>query len=326
MRRRKFIAGLASTLSLPRTVCAEQLGVPVLGYLDTGSLETRRTALDNLHSGLAEAGYVEGRNLAVEYRWANDYYERLPVLAVDLVRRQVAVIVAVATPAAIAAKAETQSIPIVFFVAGDPVKIGLVSSFNRPVGNLTGISVLLTATAAKRLELLHEVVPRATSIAFLVNSANVVGSKAEIEELEVAARTLRMQLITLDARAPSEFDKAFETLARQRVGGLLVGQDPLFNNHVGQLVELATRYAVPTIYWSRDATAAGGLISYGTDIRDPRRQAGFYAGLILKGTKPSNLPVQQVSKIELVINLTTAKRLGIKFPATILVRANEIFD
>jgi putative tryptophan/tyrosine transport system substrate-binding protein len=264
--------------------------------------------------------------LAVEYRWAQDRYERLPALAADLVSRQVAAIVAVATPAALAAKAATKTIPIVFFIAGDPVKVGLVRSFSRPEGNLTGISVLLTETAAKRLQLLHELVPAATVIAYLVNPTNIVGAKTEIGELEVAARTLGVRLLTLDASDPSEFDAVFKTLLRQKAGGIVVGQDPLFNNHVGQLIGLASRYAVPAIYWSREATAAGGLLSYGTDIRDPRRQAGVYAGLILKGKKPFDLPVQQVTKIELAINLTTAKRLGLRFPPLILARTDAVFD
>jgi putative tryptophan/tyrosine transport system substrate-binding protein len=326
MRRREFIVGAAGAAVWPLMAHAQLPAVPVIGYLDSGSLETRRGPVSDFHRGLAEAGYVEGRNLTVEYRLAEDHYERLPALAADLVSREVAVIVAVTTPAALAAKAATKSIPIAFFIAGDPVEVGLVDSLNRPRGNLTGISALLTATAAKRLELLHELVPAATLIAYLDNPINPVGAEAETRELQVAARALGVQLLTLNASDTSEFDAAFATLVRERAGGLLVGQDPLFNSHSDRLIALAARHAVPAIYWSREATAAGGLMSYGTDLRDPRRLAGVYAGRILKGEKPADLPVQQVTKIELVINIETAKTLGLTFPRNLLARADAIIE
>jgi putative tryptophan/tyrosine transport system substrate-binding protein len=299
MRRREFIAGLGSAAAWPLSAHAQQLAMPLIGYLDPGSLETRRETVAAVHRGLAEIGYVEGRNLAVEYRWAEDRLDRLPALAADLVRRQVAVIIAMPTPAAVAAKAATKSIPIVFTTGADPVEIGLVASLNRPGGNLTGNSTLLTATVAKRLELLHQLVPTATPIAYLVNPTNPVLAETETRELQVAARILGVRLLTLDASDPSEFDAAFAPLVRERAGGLVLGSDTLFLRHSDQLVALAARHRVPATYSNRETTAAGGLMSYGTDLPVAWHQIGVYAARILKGEKPADLPVQQVTKIHL---------------------------
>jgi putative ABC transport system substrate-binding protein len=322
MRRREFIAGLGgATLGWPLTARAQQPAVPVIGYLNPGSLDTTRGLVAAVHHGLSGVGYVEDRNLAVEYRWAEYRSDRLTALADDLVRRQVAVIFAVAF-AASAAKAATKSIPIVFLSGGDPVATGLVASLNRPGGNLTGISILNTGVAAKRLELLHELVPMASSLAFLSDPTNPQGIEREV--VQVAARSLGVRLLTLNASDQSEFEAAFATLVHERAGGLVLGSDPLFGNHSDQLAALAGRFAVPTIYQYREATAAGGLMSYGTDHLDAYRQAGVYIGRILKGDKPADLPVQLVKNIELVINMKTAKTLGLTVPRALLVRADEL--
>jgi putative tryptophan/tyrosine transport system substrate-binding protein len=271
----------------------------VIGYLDAGALETRREYVAALHRGLSETGYFEGRNLAVEYRWAEDRLDRLPALAADLVRRQVAAIFATPTPAAVAAKAATKLIPIVFTTGADPVEIGLVASLNRPGGNLTGMSNLVTAVAAKRLALLHELIPTTTLIACLVNPTNPVFSDAEMRELQDAARTLGVRLLILKASDPSEFETAFATLIHDKAGGLVVSGDVLFWHYSDRLVALAARYRVPAGYGYHTAAAAGGLVSYGTDFLGSFRQAGVYAGRILKGEKPADLPVQQVTKLEL---------------------------
>jgi putative ABC transport system substrate-binding protein len=325
MNRREFIAGLGGAVAWPLTARAQQPGMPVIGYLDAGSLETRRDAVAAFHRGLSETGYVEGRNVAVEYRWAEDHLDRLPALAADLVRRQVAVVVALPVPSALAAKAATKSIPIVFQVGVDPVEVGLVASLNRPGGNLTGIYNLNTAVVAKRLQLLHELVPAATSIAFLVNPTNAVAAETQTRELQAAARILGVRLLILNASDQDEFDAAFATLVRERAGGLVVGSGPLFVNHTDQLVALAARHRMPVIYTGR-ATAAGGLMSYGTDFPDLYRQVGVYIGRILKGEKPDDLPVQQVTKIQLAINMKTANSLGLTIPETLLATADEVIQ
>jgi putative ABC transport system substrate-binding protein len=323
VKRRTFIAGLGSAAAWPLVTRAQQPAMPVIGYLDAGSLETRREYVAALHRGLSETGYFEGRNLAVEYRWAEDRLDRLPALAADLVRRQVAVIVASPTPAAVAAKAATKSMPIVFTTGADPVEIGLVASLNRPGGNVTGMSNLDKVVAGKRLELLHELVPGATSFVYLVNPTNAVFADAETGELQTAARILGARLLILHASGPSEFEAAFATLVPGRAGGLLVGSDGLFLGHADQLVALAARYRMPAIY---PAPAAGGLMSYAPDRFGMFRQAGVYAGRILKGEKPADLPVQQVTKMQLVINLKTAKALGLTIPETLLATADEVIQ
>src|SRR5262245_26760492 len=329
IRRRQFItllggaAAAAWPLAAPR---AQEPPIPVVGYLEAGSLETTRENVAAIRRGLSDAGYVEGRNLGIEYRWAEDHLERLPALADDLVRRQVAAIVVTTTPAALAAKAATKSISIIFSTGADPVESGLVASLNRPGGNITGIYNLNTTVYSKRLELLHELVPAATSIAFLVNPTNAVIAEAQTRELQVAARTLGVRLLVLNASDPSEFDAGFATLVLERAGGLLVGSDPLFSNRLDQLIALAVRHRLPTMYARRDATVAGGLMSYGTDYFDALRQVGVYVGRILKGDKPAELPVQQATKFELIINLKTVKALGLEVPPTLLARADEVIE
>jgi putative tryptophan/tyrosine transport system substrate-binding protein len=306
---------------------AQQSAMPVIGYLGAGTLDTERETVAAFHRGLSETGYVEGRNVATEYRWAESHNDRLTGLTSELVRRKVAVIVAVAGGAgALAAKAAAKSIPIVFQVGFDPVAAGLVASLNRPGSNLTGIFVLNAAAVAKRLEQLHELVLAATTIAYLVNPTNPVFAEAEKRELQVAARTLGLRLLILNASDPSEFEGAFATLVRERAGGLVVSGDLLFFNHTHQLVALAARHAVPAIYGRRDYTVAGGLMSCGPDFYDTARQVGVYTSRILNGEKPADLPVQQSTKVELIINLKTAKALGLTVPQSILLRADEVIE
>jgi putative tryptophan/tyrosine transport system substrate-binding protein len=327
MRRREFIAGLGTAAVWPAVTRAQQAKVPVIGYLDSASLTTSRDFVASVHRGLAEIGYVEGQNLAVEYRWAEDHYDRLPGLAADLVGRQVAVIVAPgSTPAAFAAKAATKSIPIVFRIGNDPVEIGLVASLNRPGGNVTGIASLNKTVVAKRLQLLHELVPAATSIAALYNPANAVGAETQTRELQVAARILGVRLSILNASDESEFEAAFAILIGERAGGLLVGGDVLFYNHSNKLNALAARHRVPTMYPWREVIATGGLMSFGASVPESFRQVGIYVGRILNGEKPADLPVQQAIKVELVINLKTAKALGLTIPETLLATADEVIQ
>jgi putative ABC transport system substrate-binding protein len=302
--------------------------MPVIGYLSGGSL-----AADNIpdrltafRQGLNETGHVEGKNVAIEYRWAEGQYDRLPALAADLVRRQVTVIVAVAgAPTAFAAKAATETIPIVFNQGIDPVQSGLVASLNRPGGNITGVTILTSELARKRLDLLHELLPTAAVVALLVNPTNPV-TESETTSLQDAARILGLQAHALEARSPSEIDAAFETIICLQAAALVVSTDPLFTNQRAKMVALAARHAVPAIYAYRLFPAAGGLISYGADLADSYRQAGIYTGKILSGAKPADLPVQQAVRIELVINLKTAKALGLTVPPTLLARADEVIE
>jgi putative tryptophan/tyrosine transport system substrate-binding protein len=320
MRRRQFIAGLGSAAAWPVAARAQQPTMPVVGYLDPGALEGRRESVAAVRRGLTEAGYVEGRNLAVEYRWAEYHDDRLPALAGDLVRHPVAAIVVFNSTAVAAAKAATKTIPIVFAIGADPVDTGLVASLNRPGGNLTGIYSLVAAAAPKRLELLHELVPAATLIAVLSNPTY------RGDELRSAAGTLGVRLLRLNASDPSEFEAAFASVVREGAGGLLLGGDPLFSAHSDQLVAVAARHRVPTMYAWREATAAGGLMSYGTDGPSAWRVVGNYTGRILKGENPADLPVQQVTKMQLAINMKTARALGITFPTALLVRAGEVIE
>jgi putative tryptophan/tyrosine transport system substrate-binding protein len=330
MRRREFISGLGSAAAAwPLTARAQQAAKLVIGLL---SPATRDQFLGRLglgaavHRGLSEAGYAEGRNLAIEYRFADHHLERLPAIADDLVRRDVAVILSAGTAAALAAKAATKSIPIVFTAAGDPIEIGLVASLNRPGGNVTGISFLLGATAQKRVELLHELIPATKLIGYLVNPADTVNVDAEAREFQAAARTLGVRLLIVNATSESEFEPSFAMLVREGVRGLLVGNQPLFYQNSDQLVALATRHRVPAIYAWREATRAGGLMSYDTDLIASYRLAGTYIGRILNGEKPGDLPVQQATRMELAINLKAAKALGIEFPTAQLVRADEVIE
>jgi putative tryptophan/tyrosine transport system substrate-binding protein len=276
--------------------------------------------------GLKEAGFVEGQNLAIEYRWAEGEFHRLPALAADLVRRQVTVLAATSTPAALSAIAETSTIPIVFTTSNDPVRLGLVPSLSRPGGNVTGAVQLNVETAPKRLELLHELVPSASVIGMLVNPTNPT-AEIQTRELQAAARTLGLQLHVLHASAEDDFDRVFASLAGLGAGGLVIGSaDPFLTSRSGQLAALTVRHAVPAVYQYREFVAAGGLMSYGGSIADTYRLAGVYTGRILKGEKPAELPVQQGTKIELIVNLKTAKALGITMPTALLVRADELIE
>jgi putative ABC transport system substrate-binding protein len=275
---------------------------------------------------LAETGYVEDRNVTIEYRWADDQYDRLPALALELVRRRVAVLAAPGSPAALPAKAATTVIPIVFMIGSDPVELGLVASLNRPGGNLTGVAYLNVEVAPKRLELLHEFVPTAKSIALLINPANPVTAAAQVKELQAVVPTLGVHLLVVNASNPIEIEDAFATLVRDRVDALQIGVDPLFGNHSDQIVALATRNKIPTIYPWREFTAAGGLMNYGSSIPDAFRQVGVYTGQILKGASPADLPVQRPTKLRFVINLKAARALGIEFPARLLALADEVIE
>jgi putative ABC transport system substrate-binding protein len=328
MRRRDFIAGLGSAVvARPLAARAQQPTMPVIGFLSSQSLETSRERVKAFHRGLAETGYVEDRNVAVEYRWADGQNDRLPALAADLVRRGMAVIVAMGTtPGALALKAASQTIPIVFLIGPDPVEAGLVASLNRPGGNVTGVTVSNVEVIAKRLELLHELVPLAKSIAFLVNPTNSAATAAETGELQAAARVLGLDLLPLNASTPDEIETAFATLAGRRAGALLVSGESFFASQEDQVIALAARHAVPAIYGNRAFTAAGGLMSYGTNSRDSDRQVGVYVGRILKGERPADLPVQQATRVELAINMKTAKALGLIFPITLLGRADEVIE
>jgi ABC-type uncharacterized transport system substrate-binding protein len=279
------------------------------------------------HEGLREAGYIDGRNLAIEYRWAEGRNDRLPALAAELVRRQVSVIVtAGSTPAALAARAATTTMPIVFYLGADPVEAGLVTSLSRPGGNLTGVVTLNVEVAPKRLELLHELVPTATVIAALVNPTNPVLAETLTRNLQTAARTLGVQLHVLHASSEQDFDTVFASLVQLRAGGLVIGADALFNSRSEQLAALTIRHAVPAVYQYREFVSAGGLMSYGTTVVDTYRPLGVYTGRILKGEKPAELAVQQATKLELIINVKTAKALGLTVPLPLIGRADEVIE
>jgi putative ABC transport system substrate-binding protein len=325
VRRREFITLLGGTAAWPITARAQQ-ALPVIGYLNSESLETARPYFEAFHRGLAETGYVEGRTVAVEYRWAGGQNDLVPALAADLVSRRVTVIATNNTPTSLAARAATQRIPTVFLVGSDPVLIGLVASLNRPGGNLTGVSILNTEVIAKRLQLLHELVPTATAIAFLANPTNPVFAGAETKELQAAAQKLDIRLQVLDAKNPSEIEAAFAMIVQQRIGALVMSGDTYFMTQRHQIVALAAQHAVPTIYVYPEIAAAGGLMSYGTDIADGYRQVGVYTGRILKGDKPADLPVQQVTKIALALNTKTARALGLTIPLPLLALADEVIE
>jgi putative tryptophan/tyrosine transport system substrate-binding protein len=326
MRRRDFIKIIAgSAIAWPLAARAQQPAMPMVGFLGGESPDLFAGRLRAFRQGLDEAGFVESRNVAIEYRWARGEYDRLPVLAADLVRQSVTVMVATTTPALLAAKAATMTIPIVFLTGSDPVGAGLVASLNRPGGNMTGVSNLTVETGAKQMELLHELVPAATLIALLVNPANPVLADTLSRDLQTAARAMRQQILVVSASTESDVDAAFATLVEQKVGALVVGNDPFFNARPNQLVALAARHAVPAIYPYREFAAAGGLMSYGSNLADTYRLVGVYTGRILNGEKPANLPIQQ-TKVEFVINLRTAKALGLTFPITLLGRADEVIE
>jgi putative ABC transport system substrate-binding protein len=297
----------------------------VIGYLGGGSPADDAFRVEAFRRGLKNAGYVEGQNVAIEYRWAEGQYDRFPNFAADLVRRGVDVIAALgATAAALAAKEASSTIPVVFATGGDPVKLGLVTSLNRPAGNLTGVSVLTTEIAGKRADLLHETVPKAGSVGFLVRPNNT--TLADIQNVQAAAGALGLRLIVVKVGGEDELQTAFESLAQQRAGGLLVNTDVLLTNWRTQIVGLAAQYALPAVYPVREFAAIGGLMSYGPDLGDTYRQCGAYAGRILKGEKPVNLPVIQSAKLELVINLTAANALGLEIPSRFLATADEVIE
>jgi putative ABC transport system substrate-binding protein len=330
IRRREFIAALSGAAAWPLAARAQQQrAMPVVGYLsgatESSSIGAASTAA--FHQGLGEQGSVAGRNVEILYRFADFHYDRLATLAADLVRRQVAVIVATSPGAAsaLAAKSATATIPIVFAIGIDPVELGLVAAFNRPGANVTGATFLTTDLTAKRLELLHEVVPAGTRIGLLINPA-VPQTKSQQEEAEDAARTLGAPLVILNASSSSEIETAFATLASQRIGALLIGADALFAGQGNRLAALAARYSVPAIYPYREVAEAGGLMSYGANIPATLRLVGTYAGRILKGERPVDLPVQQATKVELIINLKTAKALGLDIPATVYARADQVIE
>jgi putative tryptophan/tyrosine transport system substrate-binding protein len=326
MGRREFVALLAGAAAWPVAGSAQQ-SLPVIGYIGTGSRESDAFRLPSFHHGLHEAGYVEGRNVTIEYRWAEGRNDRLPELAADLVRRQVAVIaVPASTPGALAAKAATTTIPIVFYIGLDPVELGLVASLHRPGGNITGVTGWNVTVGPKRLELLHEVVPTAISIALLVNPTSPDLADADLKEQQAAAHTLGLGLHVLNASTERDFDTVFARSVQLRVGGLVIGTDSFFNTRKEQLATLSVHHRVPTIHQYREFAAAGGLMSYGTDTSDLSHQVGVYTGRILKGEKPADMPVQQATKVELIINLKTAKTFGITFPLPLLGRADEVIE
>ena len=328
MKRREFITLLDSAAAAwPLAARAQQPAMPVIGFLSGATSETMRELVAAFHRGLADAGFAAGRNLTIEYRYAEGNNDRLPALAMDLVRREVSVIAVVgSTPAALATKAATQTIPIVFFIGTDPVKVGLVASLARPGGNITGITALVVELLSKALDLMHNLMPPDTKIAALINPANVPQSAAERSLIQNAAHVLGAPIFVLNASSPSEIESAFETLVRERIGALVVSGENFFLTQRGLMVELAARHAVPTIYAAREFVLAGGLMSYGTPQADAVRQVGVSTGRILKGEKAADLPVQQVTKIQLAINLKTAKALGLNIPNTLIGRADEVIE
>src|SRR5215831_20173650 len=326
IRRRRFVTLLGGAVAAwPLAAGAQQAAIPVIGYLNLGSPESDASRLTGLRRGLSESGYVEGRNFVIEYRWAGNQADRLPALAADLVQLQVAVIVAAGLLPALAAKAATTNIPIVFAVGADPVQFGLVASLNRPAGNLTGFNQFNGELGAKGLALLHDLVPSTATIGFLENPNNPNAAYYERDVL-TAAPVIGLKIQILKAVTDREIEAAFVSLVQARTGALLVGADIFFNNRIERLSELAARHAIPTMYPVREFVVAGGLISYGTSLIETYRQVGLYTGRILKGEKPADLPVIQATKLELVINLKTAKVLGLEIPDKLLALADEVIE
>ena len=325
MKRREFITLLGGAAAWPLATRAQQAAMPVVGFLNSGSPETFASYVDAFLLGLKEAGFVEGRNVAIEYRWARGRYNQLPSLAAELVARSVAVIAASGEPSVLAARAATSTTPIAFLIGGDPVQLGLVAGFNRPGGNATGVTILTLALDLKRLGLLRDTLPKAATIAVLVNP-NFPGSEVRSRDVQKAARSIRQDLVIAAARDEAEIDQVFADFDRRRPDALLVAGDPFFNAQRDQIVALAAHHAVPAIYEWREFAAAGGLMSYGTYLPDLYRQQGSYTARLLKGAKPADLPVWQPTKLELVINLKTAKTLGLTIPPGVLAIADEVIE
>jgi putative ABC transport system substrate-binding protein len=324
MKRREFISLIGgAAVAWPRVARAQQTAMRVVGWLNAGSSEGYDAS--GLRRVLNEAGFTEGRNLVIELRWANNNYDRLPALAAELVQRRCDVIVAATTPSVRAAKAATTTIPIVFAMAGDPVKLGFVASLNRPGGNMTGLTLLVSELVPKRLEILHEMVPSAAVIGFLANTNNP-NTPADIRDVQAAADSVGRKLLVVGAGTDAEFDPAFAALIQGRAGALFVASDPLFNSRRDRLVALAAQHAIPTIYSWREFALAGGLMSYGNSIGEAMPQIAHYVVRILRGDKVSDLPVQQATRVELVINLKTARTLGLIVPPTLLARADEVIQ
>jgi putative ABC transport system substrate-binding protein len=326
LRRREFITLLGGAATWPLAARAQQAQMPVIGFLDQRSADATVDLVRGFRQGLKEAGYVEGENVTIDYRWAENQLDRLPALAADLVGRRVAVIAAPASPAAFAAKTATTTVPIVFIAPDDPVRLGLVASLARPGGNLTGINFFAAELGAKRLELLREMVPGATRIALLVQPENVTVTEPTVKDVEAAARAMGVQIRVLEANTSREIDAAFASFVHERPDALFVGPSAYFNARRVQLAHWATHHRVPATYSGRQYVEAGGLMSYGTNIIDAHRQMGVYTGRVLKGAKPADLPVMQATKFELVINLQSAKMLGLAVPPSLLARADEVIE
>jgi putative tryptophan/tyrosine transport system substrate-binding protein len=328
VKRREFIAGLSGAVAWPVVGRAQQAALPVIGFVNQGSADANAGQAAAFRKGLGETGYIEGQNVTIEYHWLEGQYDRLPALMADLIRRpRLAVIATPAnTPGAIAAKAATATIPIVFGVGEDPVRQGLVASLARPGGNATGINFFTTEVVAKRLGLLHELVPKAVRVAVLINSANVTATETTLRDVQEAARILGLQIHVLNASASHEIDAAFDTVAQDRADALFVAPNTFFASRRVQFATLAARHRIPAAYSNRDYVAVGGLMSYGTDTAEMFRHVGVYTGDILKGAKPNDLPVVQSTKFEFVINLTTARALGVTIPETLLATADEVIQ
>ena len=327
MRRRDFIKVIGGgAAAWPLVARAQQPAMPIVGLLGAGSAESDAFRLAAVRQSLIEAGYVEGRNVAFEYRGAENHYERLPALAAELVHRNVAVIASIGgITSAVAAKSATATIPIVFEIGGDPIKLGLVASLNRPGGNATGVTFLVGTLTAKQFEILYETGPKAPLLGFLVNPT-IADAETQTKNAQAAAESVGQKLLVVQAHTDSELEVAFATLVQQRAGALVVGADPFFNTRIDKIVELAARQKLPTIYFLREFVLAGGLMSYGASITEAHRIVGFYTGRVLKGDKPAELPVQQATKVELVVNLQTAKALGLTIPLPLLNRADEVIE
>jgi len=326
MRRREFIGLLGGLAAIPLTARAQQGAMPVVGYLSATSPDEGEPRAAAFRRGLQEAGYLEGQNVTIEYHWAEQQVDRLPAMAADLVKRHVAVIATGTTLAVLAAPAATTTIPIVFEVGSDPVRLGLVTNLNRPGGNITGVTSLIVEVAPKRLELLHELLPTAKVMALLVNPADRALAQAQTRETLSAARNRGIELHVLNVRSEGDFDAVFADIKRLRVGGLVIGAGSVFLGGINKLAALTVRHAVPAIYQYRDFPTAGGLMSYGSDILDSYRLAGIHTGRVLKGENPAELPVVQATKFEFVINLKTAKALGLTIPNTLIGRADEVIE